>query len=286
VDTGIVVGHPEFQRKCLAGYDTVDLGMGKLASGMRLVGDSRGHDYNPYDDVGHGCLVAGVIGAQGWKIPRGAGGRTLILAVRVLAAAMGETPKRVGVGALADIDCGIKIAVDLGASVINMSFGTPASSLDGAGETPHKRVIRYASDRGCVLIAAAGNSGVREQYYPAALPEVIAVASVDRSGERSRFSTWGDHICISAPGERIISAGRRGYASNSGTSFASPFVSGVASLLVSRARRRGKHIPAAVLRSVLVDSASPLGGGGFHPETGQGLLNAAAAIRLLDRRLG
>src|SRR5437762_2078558 len=49
VDTGIVIGHPEFQRKCLAGYDTVDIGVGYVTDELRLVGDSRGHDYNPYD---------------------------------------------------------------------------------------------------------------------------------------------------------------------------------------------------------------------------------------------
>src|SRR5205085_3784035 len=167
VDTGVVVGHPEFQRKCLAGYDTVDLGMGQLNSDVKLLGDSRGYDYNPNDEVGHRCHVAGIIGAQGWEIPMGVGAKTLILPVRVLAAAVKPSgSRRMGVGALCDINAGMKVALDLGADVINMSFGTPAASVDERGTLPHARVIRYATHYGCVLVAAAGNSGAEEKFYP------------------------------------------------------------------------------------------------------------------------
>jgi len=286
VDTGIVIGHPEFQRKCLAGYDTVDIGMGAVSLELRLVGDSRGHDYNPRDEVGHGCHVAGVIGAQGWRIPPGVGGRTLLLPIRVLAAAVsGEGSRRLGVGALPDIDAGMKVAVDLGASVVNMSFGTPESSLDPGAPLPHARIVQYADHYGCTLIAATGNSGLRERYYPAALAEVIAVGSVDRDGRRSPFCTYGDHLALCAPGERVVSAGRRGYQVSTGTSFAAPFVSGAAALLLSRARRAGRRLDGAAVKRLLVRSAAPLGDAGYSPETGHGLLDAAAAIRLLDTEL-
>lgn len=286
VDTGVTVGHPEFQRKCLAGYDCVDLGMGQVNKDVRLLGDSRGVDYNPHDEVGHGCHVAGIIGGQGWHIPSGVAGLSLLLPVRVLAAAMKPSShKRMGIGALSDINCGLKVAVDLGADVINMSFGTPASSVDQEGSLPHARVIRYATHYGCILVAAAGNSGLEEKYYPAAHPEVIAVGSVDGQGRRSRFSTYGEHIALCAPGENIVSANNRGYQVNSGTSFAAPFVAGVASLLVARARRRGIRLNGSEVRELLTRSAAPLGSG-FNNETGHGLLDAHAAIRLLDERKG
>src|SRR6185437_13864980 len=64
VDTGISIGHPELQRKLLAGYDTVDLGLDE-AAGLRLVGDSRGADFTPTDDVGHGTHVGGIVAATG-----------------------------------------------------------------------------------------------------------------------------------------------------------------------------------------------------------------------------
>ena len=286
VDTGVVVGHPEFQRKCLAGYDTVDLGMGQLNSDVKLLGDSRGYDYNPNDEVGHGCQVAGIIAAHGWEIPPGLGGKTMILPLRVLAAAVKpQGSRRMGVGALSDINAGMKVAVDLGADVINMSFGTPANAVDRQATVPHARVINYANHYGCVLVAAAGNSGAEETYYPAAHPDVIAVGSVDGGGRRSRFSTWGEHVALCAPGEDIVSAGLRGYQVNSGTSFAAPFVAGAAALLVARARRAGVALNSARTKDLLVRSAAALGGGP-NRETGHGLLDAAAALRLLDAEIG
>jgi subtilisin family serine protease len=285
VDTGVSLGHPEFQRKLLAGYDTVNLGMGAASDQVALVGDSRGLDFNPSDEVNHGSHVAGIIGAQGWRIPRGVGGRCLILPIRVLAAAViAERRKRSGVGALSDINAGLKVCVDLGAKVINMSFGTSDSNLHPDDPRPHARVIRYAARYGCVMIAASGNSGLEERYYPAAHPEVIAVGSVDEWGQRSAFSTYGPHISICAPGERIISAGRRGYLASSGTSHAAPFVAGVAALLVSRARRSRRELDGAEVKRLLIESATPLQGG-FNKHTGSGLLNALAALRRLERLL-
>jgi len=285
VDTGLTLGHPELQRKCLAGYDTVNLGMGRLNGDVKLLGDSRGSDYNPKDEVGHGSGVAGILGAQGWRLPKGIAGHSLLLPIRALAAAVGpSSSKRVGVGALADISAGLKVAIDLGAEVINMSFGTPETSTDPQAPKPHSRVVRYAAQLGCLLIAAAGNSGKQERFYPAALPEVIAVGSCDADGRRSRFSTWGDHVALCAPGERIVTVSLRGYQRSTGTSFAAPFVAGVASLLVSRARRAGRKLDGTSVRRLLTASAAPLSGG-FNPETGHGLLDALAALRLLDAEL-
>lgn len=287
VDTGVVVGHPEFQRRCLAGYDTVDLGLGRLNDSTRLVGDSRGWDYNPYDEVGHGCLVAGIIGARGFRVPPGLAGRAMLLPVRVLAAARRDGgPERnarlVGVGALPDIDAGIKVAVDLGALVINMSLGSPRDGDDPHAALPHQAVVRYATARGCVLVAAAGNSGRRECFYPAALPEVLAVGSVDDQGARSRFATWGPQIALCAPGEAVVGVGRHGYQRNSGTSFASPYVAGAAALLVARAQRRGLRLTGALVRQLLCASAQRLPNAAPE-ETGAGLLDCAAALRALDR---
>lgn len=283
VDTGVSLGHPELQRKCLAGYNTVDIGFGQLNANLRLVGDSWGVGFNPQDGVGHGSMVAGIIGAQGWRVHRGVAARALLLPTRVLAAAQAAPDgPRIGVGSLSDIDAGIKVAVDLGADVLNLSFGTPASSLPKGDPRPHSRSISYALHYGCTLVAASGNKGDDDKYYPAALPGVIAVGSVNPQNERSRFSSFGDHLCLCAPGERIFGIARRGYRVNSGTSFAAPFVSGVAALIVACARRAGLALGGEGVRRVLIESAAPLAGGGFHPETGYGLVDALSAIRLVN----
>ena len=284
VDTGVSLGHPELQRKCLAGYNTVDLGLGQVNPNLRLVGDSWGVGFHPQDQVGHGSMVAGIVGAQGWRVHRGVAAKSLILPIRVLAAAQSapDAP-RVGVGSGSDIDAGMKVAIDLGADVINMSFGTPESAIAKGDPPPHRRVVEYAQHYGCSLIAAAGNKGDEDSYYPAALPGVIAVTSVDSQNQRSRFSSYGKHACVCAPGERIFGLARRGYRLNSGTSFAAPFVSGVAALVISRARRLGMSINGTIVRRLLIESARPLHGGGFNPETGYGLVDALAALRSVDR---
>lgn len=283
VDTGVSLGHPELQRKCLAGYNTVDLGLGKINDKLRLVGDSWGVGFHPQDQVGHGSMVAGIIGAQGWEVHRGVAAKSLIVPVRVLAAAQsGQGGPRVGVGALSDIDAGLKVAVDLGADVINASFGTPASSLSSGDPLPHTRAIAYAQHYGCTVVAAVGNKGDDEKYYPAALPSVIAVGSVDVRGNRSRFSSYGDHLCVCAPGEQIYGLARHGYRFNSGTSFAAPFVSGVVALIIARFRRAGLAVTGEVIRGILTETAQPLGRGGFSPQTGYGLVDALAAVRRVD----
>ena len=283
VDTGISLGHPEFQRKLLAGYDTVRLGLGRVGTQIRLLDDSRGADFCPRDAVGHGSHCAGVIGAHGWRLPPAVGGCSLLLPIRVLAAAhTGEAAEAVGVGALPDIDAGVKVCCDLGAKVLNLSFGTPTSAVPPGAPRPHEQVVRYAAELGCVLVAAAGNTGAREEFFPACLPDVIAVGSASASGRRSSFSTYGDHVALCAPGERIVSSARRGYKVGTGTSFAAPFVAGAAALLVARARRSGRELTGADVRAVLTGTATPLGRGGHSAETGHGLLNVAAALRRLD----
>lgn len=284
VDTGISIGHPEFQRKLLAGYDTVDLGVDE-ASQLRLVGDSRGDDFTPTDYVGHGSHVGGVVGATGWELPPGIAGRSLMLPIRVLAAAVSRGANRpAGVGAEANINAGFKVCVDLGALVLNLSFGTSEHDVDPQGPKPQEAVVAYATRYGCVLVAASGNSGVAERFYPAALTDVVAVASVGDDGRRSPFSSYGDHVALAAPGERIVSAGIAGLREGSGTSYAAPFVTGAAALLLARARRRGRTLTPAEVRSLLVSSATPLPGSPPN-ETGSGLLNVEAAVRRLDEEV-
>lgn len=282
IDTGVALEHDEFNGKLHTGFDTVDLGMGFVSGGVRLVGDSSGRDFCARDETGHGSHVAGVLGANGMYLPPGVAGRSRILPIRALAAAQVDGNKLVGVGGLLDIDAGIKVAVDLGAKVLNMSFGTPAMSLDEEGPVPHSDVIEYALNRGVIPVAAMGNSGSEEKYYPAALDGVIAVGSMSINGKHSEFSTMGDHLTLCAPGENIISTGLKGYKSSTGTSHAAPFVAGAVALMAARSRKHSYELSMKMARRILSETASLATTNLRTKEIGSGMLNIPAALYRLN----
>jgi subtilisin family serine protease len=285
VDTGVSARHPELRRHLRPGYDTVQLGARGLASGVQLLGDLTGEDREPDDEVGHGTACAAIIGASGGRLPPGMAGECSVLPMRVLGSArIPGKSEPVGIGSLPDIDDGMKRSVDLGATVINMSFGTPLSSLDPDDPVPHADVVRYALARGCVLVAASGNSGKREEIAPASLPGVIAVGAMGEDGRPAGFSTSGAHVALSAPGERVVSAGVGGYQAVSGTSFAAPFVAGAAALMVSLARRRSSPVGPRDVARILTETAHPWPAG-TPPGHGAGTLDVAAALRRLAHEL-
>jgi subtilisin family serine protease len=285
VDTGITLAHPELRHRLRPGFDTVELGTRDVAAGIQLTGDESDADADPEDEVGHGTSCAGIIGALGQQIPPGLAGECSLLPMRVLGAA--KTPGKelpIGIGALSDIDAGVKRAIDLGAKVLNMSFGTPESALDANDPRPHEDIVRYGLARGCVMIAASGNNGQEERFLPAALEGVIAVGSVNAEGKPSSFSTRGAHVALAAPGEHVISTGLGGYQMATGTSFAAPFVTATAALLVSRALRKSYPLEGTTVRRLLMASA-PYWRDPHIRGHGAGLLDAEAALRLLDREI-
>ena len=121
---------------------------------------------------------------------------------------------------------GIMWAVDNGANVINISLTItkPSPTLEDA--------LNYAWDKGAVIIAAAGNNFSSTPVYPAAYPNVIAVAATDKDGRLPRWSNRGDWVSLAAPGVDIYSTlPGDDYGYQSGTSQAAALVSGEAALL-------------------------------------------------------
>ena len=131
-------------------------------------------------------------------------------------------------------------AIADGANIINMSLGernTPSRSTT---------LCRTPGMRGLVIVAGAGNDGTTNAFYPAALDHVISVAAFDEDHRRPSFSNYGSWVDIAAPGNVILSTtqsacgasttpGDTGcYAFNTGTSMATPHVSGAAALVWSR----------------------------------------------------
>jgi subtilisin family serine protease len=281
-DTGIAEEYAELDGRVRQGADTVQLGSGMLSGGLELFGDTLDLDLDPDDELGHGTCCAAIIGATGRLLPPGVGGLCSLMPIRVLGSASVRHGRRMGVGALTDIDCGVKLAVDLDAKVLNLSFGVPLNALDPGDPLPHVEVIRYALARGCILVAASGNSGNTEPYLPAALDGVIAVGAVDADDRPAPFSTRGDHVAVCAPGIRIVTANTGGEAMVTGTSFAAPFVTGAAALLVSRAARRATPLNSRDVRDLLYRSARPFAANVDAAGCGSGVLDIEAALYLLD----
>ena len=225
IDSGVDYTHPDLAANYAGGAD--------FTTG----------DNDPMDDHGHGTHVAGTIAAAMNNLTgdpaaeegvAGVAPNALILAYKACFAD----------GTCSDfaIEQGIARAIVDGAKVINMSLGAPESSQSLFD------AVQDAWNAGIVVVAAAGNDGTTNLFYPAALANVIAVGAFDEDHRRAPFSNYGNWVDISAPGNVIFSTypmigcvgevappGELGcYTWNSGTSMASPHVAGAAALVWSR----------------------------------------------------
>jgi subtilisin family serine protease len=285
VDSGVALAHPELDRCLRPGVDTVALDAEAMPVGMKLLTRSTALRQQTWaDDEGHGTGCTSIMAARGLSMHPGvAGDNALVIPAKALAAV--ETAEGGGVsaiGSLPDIDHALKLVIDLGARVINLSFGTPASALDPHDPIPHEEIVRYALARGCILVAASGNNGDDDPFYPAALPGVIAVGAVDGQGRPSTFSSYGPHVALCAPGEGIQLAALSGYAMGAGTSFAAPFVTAASALLLARALRQSTPLDSDGVRRILCRSARPFARGLGTRGCGAGILDIPAALRAVD----
>lgn len=239
------------------GYDFVD-------EVVPNVGDWSGRDPDPFDENGHGTNVGGVIGAR----------RNNRIGIAGVAPNVRLLPLRAfdarGNAEDDDVAAAIVYAVDLGARVVNLSFGDYFSSplLHDA--------IRYAWLQRVVVVASSGNEGVNDPHYPSSFPEVISVGATNRSDNVSVFSTYGSQLSLVAPGSEIVTtAPNNRYTTVGGTSFSSPIVAATAALLLSIHPTWGPD----EVRSVLELSAKDIGRSGWDIISGAGRLDAAAALR-------
>ncbi|MBP1932852.1 S8 family peptidase [Ammoniphilus resinae] len=253
VDTGVDLKHEDFK--------------GKLVKGYNVLLDNN----NPMDDNGHGTHVSGIISA-GTNNTIGIAGvswNNRIMPVKAIGAE--------GTGTAFDIAKGIKWAADHGARVINMSVGNyhPSQVLHDA--------VRYAYDKGIVLIAASGNDNTDQPSYPAAYPEVLSIAAVDNHKRRAEFSNYGKHIDVAAPGVDIPSTYIYSeYAVLSGTSMACPHVSGLAGLILSVNPNLSNREVAKIIRQ----SAKDLGSRGKDQQYGYGLIDVDKALIMAKEGIG
>ncbi|MGK7904558.1 MAG: PatA/PatG family cyanobactin maturation protease [Hormoscilla sp.] len=158
-----------------------------------------------------------------------------------------------------DLSRAINQAVEAGAHIINISGGQLTQS--GEAEDWLRKAVELCKEQNVLIVAAAGNDGCACLHVPAALPVVLAVGAMDDAQQPLDFSNWGEAYQtqgILAPGENILGAvPGGGTISKSGTSFATPIVSGIAALLLSLQLQQGETPDPQKVRAALLDSALP-----------------------------
>lgn len=301
LDTGFDMDHPDLARNVWTNGDEIE-GDGIDNDNNGFVDDFHGYDFvdddsQPIPDkskafdeeaVGHGTVIAGIIGA-GVNNDEGMAGinwKVRLMNVRIL--------DNTGTGNSSSATKAIVYAVENGADVINLSF--TGFNIDPA----FKSALKHAFESGVVVVAAVGNAQIginvdEKPIYPACHGEneqedwVIGVASSDKNDHKSVFSNYGA-LCtdVAAPGEDILSATYQddswpAFKDNfylqgwSGTSMAVPMVAGAAALI--KATYPDIH-PEAV-ETILRLSADPVSASGDAiGKVGAGRLNIARALEI------
>lgn len=181
----------------------------------------------------------------------------------------GAVLNKYGTGSIKAIIDGIYWAADdLKADVINMSLGIPG---EYECDPELKTACDYAYSKGCLLVAAAGNTGTAVNY-PACYDSVIAVAAVDRNNNVASFSSRGPEVEFAAGGVDVYMCYKNnGYAAMSGTSFSAPVISGIACLIKAIFRAKGIELSPQELRDRLKKIAYDVGPAGRDELYGNGI---------------
>lgn len=212
IDSGVDKGNKQIAPALSGGRDFVDNGNGTT------------------DPVGHGTKVAGIIAAQKKK---GTGFVGIAPEATIVPIRSHDEKGKGNVGRLVKA---IDYAIDQKVDIINISQGATEELPPG---NPLEKAVQRAINANILVVASAGNggeSGKVKETYPAAYDGVLGVAASDRNNERAPFSQPGPFVDIAAPGVDIVSTvPKGGHCVDHGTSFAAPYVAGVAALL------RAKH---------------------------------------------
>jgi subtilisin family serine protease len=243
VDTGVNPAIPDLQGALVPGWDftTNTPGMG--------------------DTDGHGTAVASEIVARG---NNGDGIAGYCWGCRLM-------PVRVSAGDTVSnevIAAGIRWAVDHGARIINIGFNDDGN---GSYDPTIASAVAYASSRGVLLFASAGNSGSAGWTYPAAYPGAYAVAATDPGNALYPWSTFGTWVPFAAPGCQVVIWQSNVTSELCGTSVTAPALSGIAGLMLS-AR---PSLTAGQVIAALKASVTPVAG------LGSGVVNAVKAFQAI-----
>lgn len=249
LDTGVDYTHPALAGNLLPGCSFVTPGAvpADIADGLTNIA------------LGHGTMIAGLVTRL---LPS-----AYILPIRVLNAD--------GIGSLVSIVSAINYAVQSGAQVINLSLGTYWQSQALAD------AVSAADNAGVTVIASAGNDNAPDQQYPAYCPGALGVSSVEPDLTKSPFANYGVAIKVDAPGDSIRSTyWNDGYATWSGTSCSTAFVSGEAAILLAINPLLSPHQLRMLIshNTISVNAANP----NYIGELGSGLIDIGAAVTALQ----
>ncbi len=273
VDTGMSLTHEDLKNQLW--FNTKEIPQNGIDDDHNgFIDDTVGWDFansdnNPTDDQSHGSHCAGLVGAQGNNLVgvTGVAWKVKIMPIKFITSS--------GSGSEANAVKSIIYAVDNGAQIISASWGSPEfnQALSDA--------IQYAADKNVLFVAAAGNDKTnveRKAFYPAGLklPNVISVAASSPSNGRADFTNYGrTSVHLAAPGVDIFSTSMgKSYETKSGTSMATPIVSGVAALI--RSTQNG--ITVADLRNALLNATVDVGSWKNNVAT-DGLIQADLAVK-------
>lgn len=301
IDSGCDVTHEEFKVSAMG--DRLVGARNVTPKPDELGGTDEEWAGNLADDLGHGTLTAGIIGATG---NNGKGGAGVAWGVKLMPI-KADSYDQDGTLTfrLADVIAGIKYAAtyeDPGGArvrVLNMSLGENTARVSPL----YYDAIQYARRKGLLVVVSTGNAGSPIVGSPANAPGALAVGSTSRyMGFEfvSHFSNYGPRLDLVAPGGGIFAPipttanqlGGRGnppltkYAFASGTSEAAPYVAGVAALVFAKydpnnaslATPQDAITMVEKVRAHLARSVDDFGTPGWDPSWGYGRLNAEKAV--------
>lgn len=225
VDSGVDPSHKDLKDNIIEGINTTE----------------EGSPQDFTDRLGHGSHIAGTIAAvDNAEGVIGVAPKAAIYAARVI--------RRTGTGRFSDVLEGLAWCMKKKTPLISLSLSVPYDY------PPLKEAMEAVENAGILVVAAAGNSGGPVEF-PAAYPQVIAVGAMDENGRAASFSARGPEVDFIAPGVDIVSAYMNGlYSESSGTSMATPHVTGLAALAIAAGGLKN----AEEVRQVLRKAASPL----------------------------
>lgn len=173
---------------------------------------------------------------------------------------------------------GIMVAFQAGADIISNSWFTETQNTM-ITEAIMTATTYGRNGKGCVVIYASGNHEASRVAYPSSLPQVICVGAIGRDNRRASFSNYGENLSVMAPGVEILSTTYDGdYRNVNGTSFACPYVAGVAALVLSA----NPNLSAIRVKDIIEKTARKLTGYVYEINKPNGLWNNQMGYGIID----